>query len=137
MYVYFLTIRSYRGLQFASVPDLSRRMVDSLIRCRERQDIRLYAYCLMPDHLHLAVSPLGGKTIPQVLQAYKSYTTREAWAVGHSGPLWQRSYYDHVARGDEDCVAICRYILDNPVRKGLVAEAADWPWSDLVDPLPG
>ncbi|MDP2662928.1 MAG: transposase [Dehalococcoidia bacterium] len=99
---------------------------------------RVYAYCLMPDHLHLALSPAPGKGgLQHLLQGFKSYTTRLAWKQGLQGVLWQRSYYDHVARREEDAAAICRYILQNPARKGLVADAAAWPFSGTPDSIPG
>ncbi|MDE3075748.1 MAG: transposase [Chloroflexota bacterium] len=95
-----------------------------------------YVYGVMPDHAHLATSPLaGGPDIPTLLQAFKSHTTRAAWRLGIDGALWQRSYYDHIARNDEDCLAICHYTLENPVRRGLVRHAGDWPYSGLVEPL--
>lgn len=75
--------------------------------------------------------------MPELLQAFKSYTTRQAWKYGCQGALWQQSYYDHVARREEDVMAVCRYILDNPVRKGLVEDADAWPYSGMPDPMPG
>ncbi len=69
------------------------------------------------------------------MQRFKSYTTRLAWQKGHPGALWQRSYYDHIARREEDVLAICEYILANPVRKGLVEDVGLWPFSGLIDPL--
>ncbi|MBI4492399.1 MAG: transposase [Chloroflexi bacterium] len=137
-HVYFLTIRACSGVQLLTLPGLAQAIQAALLWRREQGQLRLYAYCLMPDHLHMALSPLlPGRDVPHLLQAFKSYTTRRAWTVGLQGPLWQRSYYDHIARKDEDCRAICQYILDNPVRKGLVSEAQAWPYSGLPDPLPG
>ncbi|MDO8689248.1 MAG: transposase [Dehalococcoidia bacterium] len=96
------------------------------------------ASCLMPDHLHLALSPIPGRgDIPHLLQGFKSYTTRLAWKHELQGVLWQRRYYDHVARREKDAAAICRYILENPVRKGLVTDAAAWPYSGVPHVMPG
>ena len=99
---------------------------------------RLTWRVLMPDHLHLAVSPEPQKDdLSRLLQRFKSFTTRLAWQHGYRGALWQRSYYDHIARGEEDVIALCQYILSNPVRQGLVTDAALWPYSGMPCPQPG
>ncbi len=64
----------------------------------------------------------------------KSYTTKIAWSLGLSGPLWQRSSYDVILDGHRPTEEIARYILDNPVRKGLVAQWDEWPYSGIPDP---
>jgi hypothetical protein len=49
--------------------------------------------------------------------------------------LWQERFYDHVVRRAEDGMMIAQYILDNPVRKGLVPEPESYRWSATPDPL--
>ena len=134
-YVYFVTLSAHHLTAPFSPPRLASAIVDALDYQRKLGRARVYAYCLMPDHLHIALSPVGGCSIPQVLQSFKSYTTKLAWQQGIPGRLWHRSYYDHVARRDEDLLAVCDYILANPVRKGLASEAADWPYSGMPDTL--
>jgi hypothetical protein len=48
----------------------------------------------------------------------------------------QRSFYDHLIRKEEDLRQIAEYILNNPVRKGLVQRCEDYPYCGLIDPLP-
>jgi len=91
----------------------------------------------MPDHLHFLVSPgEDGASVLSFTEQYKGKTTNESWRFDWQGKLWQPRYYDHIVRDDEDLVLIARYILDNPVRKGLVKHAEDWPWSGQMNPLP-
>ncbi|MCL5257396.1 MAG: transposase [Chloroflexi bacterium] len=137
-HVFFVTLCArHLGQPFLDA-SLAREVSECLLFRVTRKDWRVFAYCLMPDHLHLALSPEPGKgALSQLLRGYKSYTTRLAWQRGYSGPLWQRSYYDHVARREESLVKICEYILMNPVRKGLVEDAALWPHSGMPSPLPG
>jgi hypothetical protein len=45
-----------------------------------------------------------------------------------NGELWQRSYFEHVMRDDEDTFQVARYILDNPVRAGIVRNPEDYPF---------
>jgi len=91
----------------------------------------------MPDHLHWLIRDAA--TMSLVVGQLKSSTTRALWKLGHPGRLWQRSFWDHVVRREESLEAIARYIVNNPVRKGLVRDAREYPWSmiQLRDPLPG
>lgn len=135
--VYFVTIRAVHGSVPFHDPDLALAVVETLLRQRQTGRLRVYAYVLMPDHLHAAVSVAGGEdSLPAVLKDFKSYTTRLAWKRGLAGVLWQRSFYDHIARRAEDLLAICEYILANPVRSGLAREVSDWPYSGVLDQLP-
>jgi len=136
-YVFFATLCArHKTNPFADVR-LAEHVVDALNWSREHERWRVYCFCLMPDHLHLAISPgRPGANLSWTIQAFKRWTTRTAWGCGIHGQLWQRSWYDHVARREEDLVAICEYILCNPVRRGLVEKPGDWRWSGMLDALP-
>ena len=136
-HIYLVTIRAKRGASPFLNPGLSAAVVRSLNHLRDARDVRLYCYCLMPDHLHalLSVSEWSGSLI-KVIRAFKSYTTREAWACGWSGALWERSFHERAIRGDEECRTTCEYILGNPVHAGLAQEPGQYPYAALVDPLP-
>ena len=53
--------------------------------------------------------------------------------MGWTGKLWQPRYYDHIVRSDEKMNAICEYILQNPIRKGLVESIDGWPWCGIIN----
>jgi hypothetical protein len=91
--------------------------------------------CLMPDHLHLLVSPRGGANLSDVLGHYESYVTRIAWQHGVVGPLWERSFYDQIVRNEKAVSRVVAYILNNPVKAKLVEAEDDWPWSGTPDSL--
>jgi len=136
--VFFVTTCARHLRQPFADRSLAKEVIESLLFLLRSGDWRLYCYCLMPDHLHLAVSPEPQKDdLSRLLQRFKSFTTRLAWQHGYRGALWQRSYYDHIARGEEDVIALCQYILSNPVRQGLVTDAALWPYSGMPCPQPG
>ncbi len=97
--------------------------------CRKLK-YRLFGYCLMPDHLHVLLSPMGsGTPLGKWLLAFKNYTSRKFANAGGTPPLWQRSAYDHVCRNDETPETVLAYIINNPVRAGLVQSWHDWPLS--------
>lgn len=136
-YVYFATLCA-RHLSSPFVDmGLASAIVDALLYHSRTGNWKLYAYVLMPDHLHVALSPCdNGRTISQLLHDFKSFTTRMGWRHGVRGALWQRGFYDHVARSERGLLAICEYIVANPVRKGLVKEVGEWPFAGMPDPLP-
>ena len=62
-----------------------------------------------------------------LVRSFKSYSTYIARTLGHGPKLWQRSYWDHVLRRDEDVRIVAEYIVQNPVRAGIVDEACRYP----------
>ena len=120
---------------FTSCPALGQQANDSLLFYRTQGKLLIFAYCLMPDHLHILACPQGGANLSTVLGSYQSYVTRLAWNHGVIGKLWQRSFYDHIVRQSDDAQAIVAYILNNPVKAGLVERWQDWPWCGMPDPL--
>jgi putative transposase len=116
-----------------SSPVFAQRVIDCLHWLRTNRGLVVYAYCLMPDHLHLLVRPQG--PLGAVIKSLKAQTTRDAQRLGRPGKLWQDNCYDHVLRKREDANTVARYILFNPVRADLVAEPDDFPWAGLLDPM--
>ena len=78
-------------------------------------------YVIMPNHIHVVIrlnEGTGGQSRPplqRLIQRFKSITTRRGWEMGRR-KLWQRSYYDHVIRCQEDYIRICEYINNNPAK---------------------
>ena len=82
----------------------------------------------MPDHLHMLVQASDGSHLAGFMKTFKQLTSfQHKRRTGRL--LWQRSYYDHVLRGQHELQAAVDYIAYNPVRAGLVEAAADYPHS--------
>ena len=92
---------------------------------------RLFAWVVMPNHVHAVVQPLGHTTLSATLHSWKSYTGTEANRIlSRAGrPFWQRESYDHLIRSQRDFDQCCAYTEENPVRAGLCPRAEDWRWS--------
>jgi REP element-mobilizing transposase RayT len=110
-----------------------------VIRCLEKacldQGYDLAAYCLMPDHLHaLVVAGNRPGDLREVVRRFKACTRKMTGMV-----LWQRGFYDHAMRREETLVTVADYILNNPVRKGLVEEWSEYAWmgGSLADMVTG
>ena len=90
---------------------------------------RLVEWCVMPNHVHVLVEPLGSR-LPDIVQCWKSVTARRAnRLLGRAGPFWMRDYYDRYIRDSRHLHMARRYILMNPVAAGLCREPAEWRWS--------
>ena len=87
-----------------------------------------FARCLMPDHLHLLISPREGN-LADLINGWKSFSANLLRQEGLREPLWQRGFFDHALRREEDIEAVANYIVNNPVRAGLVKHWEDYPYS--------
>jgi putative transposase len=113
---------------FAAKPyvDLLRTI---LHRAQELYPFRMLAYVFMPDHFHLLVRPIGDVTHSQIMHSLKpNYTKEYKIATGITGSmkLWQKRYWDHIIRSEQDLEAHLHYIHYNPVKHGYVAKPEDW-----------
>jgi len=91
--------------------------------------VPVYGYCVMPDHVHLLLGPSVDCDIVTFVGQFKNLAQRALWKLGVQGKLWQAGFYDHFLRSDEQVERVVEYVLDNPVRAGLVAERGEYPFS--------
>lgn len=85
----------------------------------KKHEMILYAFCIMPNHIHLIIATAGTISIIDWIQRFKGKTTKTAWKYGYEGSILQKRFYDHFIRADEDLLKHCKYIFENPTRKGL------------------
>jgi putative transposase len=104
-------------------------LINTIKFYRERGDIHLLGYVVMPDHVHLMMIPRRG-TISDIMRNIKAYTgntIRQRMRI-HSD-IWQDSFHDHVVRGNRDFEAKLDYMHSNPLRDGIVDDLASYPYS--------
>jgi len=93
----------------------------------------VHCYCIMPYHIHLLMSiSNSNRSISSLIHGLKYRVTKRV-----EKKLWQRSFYDHVIRPNEDVTQVCEYIISNPVAAGLTDDVGEWPYADMLDPLEG
>jgi hypothetical protein len=81
----------------------------------------LREWVVMPNHVHVVVTPLAGHNLSKILHSWKSFTaTAINRQLGHRGALWQKESFDHIVRSADQLERIERYIHDNP--RGLAAD---------------
>lgn len=125
---YFITTATHDRTPLFRDPQLASVVLNALKWLEERQKVLLAAAVLMPDHLH-CIFELKSSTLPQVMHSLKSYTAKQVNAIlRQTGPVWQDQYHDHAIRRAEKLQEIVNYMLNNPVRAGLVRDFHDYPF---------
>ena len=103
----------------------------------ERHTVGIRAYCLMPNHVHLIAVPETVDGLARAIgEAHRRYTVRINRREGWRGYLWQGRFSSFVMDENYFLTAM-RYVELNPVRAGLAASPADWPWSSARAHLSG
>ena len=124
---YHVILSTLGRAQVFTDPEINSSLVEVIREVSKLHDYTLTAYCLMPDHLHLLVQcGESRRDLKDLVGALKSYSTKVA-----GRKLWQRGFYEHVLRKDEHLLVVAEYILNNPVRKGLVVEREEYRWGEL------
>ena len=111
---------------FLRYPQLADHAVETLRRVAEGRSAQLYAWCVMPDHVHCLVED---RDLVDFVKRFKGPLTALARKLDYGRKLWQQSFYDHGLRREESVREVARYIWHNPVRAELVERAADYCWS--------
>jgi putative transposase len=105
-------------------------VLESLRHLRETEQIKLFAFCVMPDHLHVALCLLPGAQLSTTVASFSKFTGAGInCLLRQSGRFWQEGFHDRHCRNRDELADLCEYIEHNPVRAGLVTVAADWAFS--------
>jgi len=108
------------------------RLVENALKRFNGERYRLIAWCIMPNHVHVLIEtmhePLAG-----IIHSWKSYTAHEAnKLLGRTGAFWSPEYFDRYIRDEDHFRATVDYILQNPVKAGLVDAPEKWHWSGFI-----
>ncbi|MDP2681543.1 MAG: transposase [Deltaproteobacteria bacterium] len=127
-YAYFITICTNFKNQYFVEKETVEAVLSLLKGCASDYRFKIFAYCFMPDHLHILLQGEEDSSLKEFMRIFKQ-KTEWCFKKNRQKALWQKSYYDHVVRKDEAIEGISRYILGNPVRKGMVNDFRDYPFS--------
>ncbi|MCB8943406.1 MAG: transposase [Ardenticatenaceae bacterium] len=128
--------RAESGPHWLSQPEITTIVVNSL-HFLDRDMYDMDAFSVMSNHAHLVFTPLEKEdgtyhALQKIMHSLKRHTAREGNKVlGREGAFWQHESYDHVVRNRQEWERIVAYVLNNPVKAGLVERWEDWPWSYL------
>jgi REP-associated tyrosine transposase len=119
-----------RQAVFAGEDDY-RYYLDNLAEWKSKYECKVYAFCLMTNHVHLVVDPgeepeALGKLMKRLAGRQTRYVNR---LEGRSGTLWEGRFKSSPIENNRYLLACCRYVEMNPVVVGLCDEPVDYPWS--------
>ncbi len=127
--IYFITICTENRCAIFHNPKRARAAIESLERISKSMNVLVHAFCVMPDHVHILVE--GKSVTSDVVKFVGQWKQSTGYLFRHELPqrFWQRRFYDHILRHAEDSDPIAWYIWMNPVRKGMVTEPQQYPFS--------
>ena len=103
-------------------------VLTEFVRTARIEEFAIIAYCFMPDHVHLLVEALSETSDGRRFIIRSKQRSAHAYAAQFKARLWQPNGFEHVLRDDEKTRVVARYILENPVRAGLVPSPLDYPF---------
>jgi putative transposase len=129
--IFFITARLGRGV--APLSSTERDIVEEYVFGeRAARTFLLFGYVVMPDHLHLLMTPLH-VGLQNGMHRLKMRTGRRVRTIrGEHGPFWQPRYFDFILRRAGDFWDKLQYIHQNPVEAKLVTSPEEWPWSSAA-----
>jgi REP element-mobilizing transposase RayT len=117
-----------------ALPEAARALVARHCLREHGHRVHLHGFVVMPDHVHLAFTPLVDDvgrpySLAEIMQAIKGASAHAInKCLGRKGSVWQPESFDHLLRSDESLQEKVEYICANPVRRGLTASTDDYPW---------
>ena len=121
--------KALHGPAWLKRPEIAR-LVEQALHELDKHELDVIAYCIMPNHVHFVATLLTDTPFHRTMQLLKGRSARAINKVlQQQGRLWQREYYDYVARNGAELKRIVSYVLENPVKAGLCEDWEQWPFS--------
>lgn len=131
-YCYHVLNRGNARAQIFHAPDDYHAFLRVLDLACQRIPLRVLAYCLLPNHFHLALWPYADGDLSRWMHWLQTaHVRRYHRHYQSSGHIWQGRFKAFPIQQDEHLLTVMRYIERNPLRAGLVERAEHWEWSSL------
>lgn len=132
-YAYHVTLCTHNRLTWFNDFPTARMVVKALRALHDDKSLHSIAWVIMPDHVHLLFQLGQQSDLSAVIKRFKGVSAITINRhLNRKGALWQRGFYDHAVRKEENLKEISRYIIANPLRAGLVENIGDYPLWDAV-----
>lgn len=126
-FVYHVLNRGNGGQKVFHKDQDYEAFIDLMKKAKARYAIKIFAYCLMPNHFHMVVVPIQAEELNKGMQwLMTSHVRRYHRRYGTSGHIWQGRFKSFIIQEDNHLLTVLRYVEGNPVRAGLVNSATDW-----------
>ena len=127
--VYFVTTDTWQRRAIFSKAGPGQILLDQILNSRERGFYQLHAFVIMPNHLHLMLTPGENKTLEKAMQMIKGGSAhRIGKELQYQFPVWHTGFHDRWVRDAKEYRETLRYIEQNPVEARIVDSAKEYPW---------
>ncbi|WP_295585593.1 transposase [uncultured Lamprocystis sp.] len=110
-----------------------RLVVKEMQALNNTETLTSLAWVIMPDHVHWLFQLGNDRTLSHAMKGFKASSALSINRfLNRRDPVWQRGFYDHALRREEDLRTVARYIVGNPLRAGLVQHIGDYPLWDAI-----
>jgi len=139
---YFVTTKAAQNVAVFQVHEIAEIVIAKLLHYRMAGAYRLHEFVLMPNHLHLLLTPSDATSLEKAMQLIKGGSSHEIRQKrGNRMEIWQAGFHEATIRDTADYLSRVRYIHANPVAAGFVGRAEDWRWGSAgeqftLDPIP-
>jgi REP element-mobilizing transposase RayT len=116
-------------------PRVAESVIAALKRGHHQKMFREHAFAVMANHVHILIEPHS--SLAQITKSIKGHNAHDANDILRraNAKFWQTESFDHWIRTPQEWQRIKNYILQNPVKAGLVQKPEDWPWSSASRPI--
>ena len=128
-HLHFITFSCHHRLPYLDSPKTKQILERVIERTRRTHNFLLYAYVLMPEHIHLLLSEPKNHSLSSTIRVIKGESSK--LLKGKRSPFWQPRYYDFNVFTTRKFKEKIQYIHRNPVTRGLVSKSEDYPWSSF------
>ena len=131
--IYHVILRGHNRQEIFKDNEDSTRFLHTLKKYQEPGDYRLYAYCLMTNHVHLLIKEEKNELGIIMRRIGASYVYWYNWKYERSGHLFQDRFRSEAVEDDQYFLTVLRYIHQNPVKAGLAKKPGDYKWSSYKE----
>ena len=111
----------------------ARCVIEEMRALHDDETVNSFTWVVMPDHVHWLFELGDGADLSLAIKRFKARSAQRVNRYLHRrGTLWQKAFYDHALRKEEDWQGVTRYIVANPLRAGLVEHIGDYPLWDAI-----
>lgn len=141
-WTYFVTTKAWQNMPLFQVQETANVVVNKILEYRQKGNYLLHEFVLMPNHLHLILTPAQSVSLEKTIQLIKGGSSHEIHRIrGNKMQIWQSGFHESRATDWLDFKKKADYVRFNPVAAKLVDKPQDWPYGSAsekyqLDPIP-